>query len=90
MPLIFVGYAIPTRTSDDFAALTLLSNVLGRGESSRLNQALVKDSKVAAEAFAGIDGRAKGGMLQLGALPTQGNLEDQSSAPVSLSKARIL
>jgi predicted Zn-dependent peptidase len=73
VPLLMVGYTIPPRNSDDVFALTLLGNILGRGESSRLNQALVKDAKVANFVGAGLDARAKGGMLTVQAQPTQGN-----------------
>jgi zinc protease len=73
VPLIVVGYTIPPHDNDDVYALALLANILGRGESSRLNQALVKEAKVANFVGAFPDSRAKGGMLMIQTQPTQGN-----------------
>ena len=73
VPMIAIGYTIPQHDNADVYALSLLSSVLGRGESSRLNQAIVKEAKVANFVGTGLDSRAKGGMLQLQAQPTQGN-----------------
>lgn len=81
IPMLFAGYTIPEHAHKDVYALQLLANILGQGESSRLNQALVKEAKIAN--FVGIFplSRNKGGMLALQAQPTQGNdvtkLEEQ-------------
>ena len=73
VPMVVIGYTIPPRNNDDTYVLQLLASILGRGQSSRLNQALVKDAKVANFVFSGLDARAKGGMVQIQAQPTQGN-----------------
>lgn len=73
VPLLMIAYNVPPHSDNDTYALQLLANILGRGESSRLNQALVKGSKVANFVVAYVDSRLRGGYLGLQAQPTQGN-----------------
>ena len=73
VPLIAVAFTVPQRNSPDMFALNLLAAALGRGESSRLNQALVKDAKAALFAQARLAAQRQGGNLQILAQPTQGN-----------------
>ena len=49
------------------------SSSLGQGESSRLNQALVKEAKVANFAGSYLSSRLRGGYFGVQAQPTQGN-----------------
>ena len=46
-PFLFIGFHIPDAKSKDAPALEALTNIVGRGRSSRLYQALVKDKKLA-------------------------------------------
>lgn len=73
VPMLVLGYTTPPHNNNDSYALSILANILGRGESSRLNQAIVKDAKVANFVGAFSDSRAKGGYLGVQAQPTQGN-----------------
>ncbi|MGQ0814110.1 MAG: M16 family metallopeptidase [Gemmatimonadota bacterium] len=73
VPLLFVAYNVPEHKEDDTYALQLLAAILGTGESSRLNQALVKEAKVANFAGAFLSSRLRGGFLGFQAQPTQGN-----------------
>lgn len=73
VPMVVVGYTMPPHANDDTYALSLLGRILGSGESSRFNQAIVKDAKVANFVGAFPDSRAKGGYLGIQAQPTQGN-----------------
>lgn len=73
VPLLFAAYNVPQHDDADTYALQLLSSLLGQGESSRLNQALVKDAKVANFASAFVSSRLRGGYLGFQAQPTQGN-----------------
>jgi zinc protease len=73
VPLLFVAYNAPEHKEDDTYALQMLSAILGQGESSRLNQALVKEAKTANFAGAFLSSRLRGGYLGLQAQPTQGN-----------------
>jgi len=51
LPAVIQGYRIPEQGTDDFYALTLLSNLLSNGESSRLNKALVDEQQLAVQVF---------------------------------------
>ena len=73
VPMVVIGYTIGPRSDPDSYALSLLANIMAGGESSRMNQAIVKDAKVANFVFSGLDARAKGGQLMIQAQPTQGN-----------------
>jgi zinc protease len=73
VPLLMIAYNVPEHKESDTYALQMLANILGRGESSRLNQALVKEAKVANFAGAYVDSRLRGGYLAFQAQPTQGN-----------------
>jgi predicted Zn-dependent peptidase len=46
-PFLFIGFHVPDAKSKDAPALEALTNIVGRGRSSRLYQALVKDKKLA-------------------------------------------
>ncbi|MBX9929484.1 MAG: insulinase family protein [Gemmatimonadaceae bacterium] len=50
LPAVLVAYRVPPVSSPDFPALELLGRILGAGESSRIKKALVRESKVAADA----------------------------------------
>lgn len=73
VPLMFQAYNAPSHKEDDTYALQLMASILGGGESSRLNQALVKDAKVANFAAAFLSSRMRGGYVGVQAQPTQGN-----------------
>jgi predicted Zn-dependent peptidase len=73
VPVLFAAYNTPQHDHPDTYALQLLSSLLGQGESSRLNQALVKEAKVANFAAVSADSRLRGGYLRFQAQPTQGS-----------------
>ena len=73
VPVLFAAYNTPQHDHPDTYALQLLSSLLGQGESSRLNQALVKEAKVANFAAVSVDSRLRGGYLRVQAQPTQGS-----------------
>lgn len=51
LPAVLVSYPLPAITDKDAPALTVLDAILSRGDSSRLNQALVYQQQVATEAL---------------------------------------
>ncbi|MDB4887289.1 MAG: putative zinc protease [Gemmatimonadetes bacterium] len=55
LPALLRVYLVPGYSDKDHAALELLSTVLGSGESSRMNRAIVRDAKAALAAQAGLD-----------------------------------
>src|SRR5882724_3740494 len=60
-----ITYLLPPRKSDDTDALRVAEVILGRGESSRLNQSLVYRQQIAAEASANADVRDDAGLFEL-------------------------
>jgi predicted Zn-dependent peptidase len=47
LPGVVIAYRIPDYPHDDTPALELLGTILGQGESSRMNQAVVREQKLA-------------------------------------------
>jgi zinc protease len=72
VPLVFGAYNIPPHAHKDVYALQLLSGILGRGESSRIFQRLVKQEKAATFAGAGLSSARMGGYMSFQAQPVQG------------------
>jgi zinc protease len=50
LPIVYLGYRVPTQQSADAAALELLSTILSGGRASRLYRTLVYDRQLALEA----------------------------------------
>jgi zinc protease len=70
VPMIMAGYTIPPHREDDTYALTLMSAILSRGQSSRLTQRLVREERAAVFAASFLDSRNMGGYLGFQAQPT--------------------
>jgi zinc protease len=100
-----VAYRIPPGNTDDWYALSVLSNALGAGQSSRLYQALVKDKELALAVFAAPRDRRGPGLLNVVALVRPGKdpkdaetaiyaeIEKLKTAPVAeweLEKVRLV
>ncbi len=47
LPAVLLAYRIPEYQSEDTPAIELLSTILGQGESSRINNAVVREKKLA-------------------------------------------
>lgn len=72
LPALWAGVVTTHTQSADHPALSLLANILGQGDSSRLQQNLVQEGK-AAFAFANLDESKLGAsVLQLGLYPPPG------------------
>jgi zinc protease len=63
LPAVITAYRIPPHGDPDTRPLQLLGVILGQGEGSRLNQALVRDGRVAVQAAAGVESRGGPGVL---------------------------
>ena len=61
---LFMAYHIPEATHKDIYALDLLSDILSRGESSRLYERMVYTEQVAIDLFAGMDSQEDPGLFQ--------------------------
>jgi predicted Zn-dependent peptidase len=62
---IYRAYPMPGRISDDFYAADLLSDLLGRGDSARLYENLVKQKEVFSDIDAFITGEIDHGLLMI-------------------------
>lgn len=86
-PIIYMGFHIPPGAHPDFAALSLLGQVLGDAPAGRLHKALV-ERKLAAGVFAYPLPLAEPGALVLGAqLPADGPLEPARAAMAAVLDA---
>lgn len=73
---IYLAFHIPERLSDDFYAIDLISDILGSGNSSRLNQILIKEKELFSSADAYITGDIDPGLFIVTGKPLPGvNLE---------------
>jgi len=71
-PLLWVAYAVREAVDEDLYALSLLSEVMGAGRSSRLERALVGRARVARSVVSLLNRRRGPGSLVLGALAAEG------------------
>ena len=78
-PLIYMTYHVPPGSHPDFAAVQLLSGVLGDTPGGRLHKRVV-ERKLAAQAFAGAWALAEPGPLILGAAIAPGQDVQQARA----------
>ncbi|MFK7900350.1 MAG: M16 family metallopeptidase [Cyclobacteriaceae bacterium] len=60
---IYKSYAMPSRLSPDYHAVDLLSDILGRGSSSRLHQRLIKEKQAFGSLGSYITGSLDPGLL---------------------------
>lgn len=72
LPLVVLAYNIPPHDHEDTYALQLLASIFSTGESSRLNQRLVKDEKAALMVQSGLNSRLGPGSFLFYSLPNQG------------------
>ncbi|GAA4444994.1 pitrilysin family protein [Pontibacter saemangeumensis] len=62
---IYKAYHMPARTEDDYHAVDLISDILGRGKSSRLYDRLVKEQKLFNSISASVSGSVERGLLMI-------------------------
>jgi predicted Zn-dependent peptidase len=72
LPALIVAYRTPPHSHEDTRALAFLSTILGAGESSRLNRALVREEQSSVEAAAFNNSRRGPGMFLAIAIANQG------------------
>ncbi len=81
-PVVYMGYHIPPGAHADFAAVSLLGQVLGDAPAGRLHKALV-DKKLAAGVFAYPLPMAEPGALLLGAQLAPGQSSDAARSAMA-------
>ena len=74
-PILIIGYHRPDVRHKDSTPLEALANIMGTGRSSRLNQVLVKDKKVAVAAvgITGFPGEKFPNLVAFYAVPSRGH-----------------
>jgi predicted Zn-dependent peptidase len=72
LPLYLSAYSIPAEGHGDVPALELMGRILMTGESSRLNQRLVKQERAALQIFGGAAAGMGPGAVNVYAVPNQG------------------
>ncbi len=78
LPYLFAGYRAPNYRDEDIYALTLLSNILSSGKSSRFYRSLVYEKNLALNAGGGYDGFSIGPELfYFYGMPRQGKTLDE-------------
>jgi len=78
---IYIALQMPGRRENEFHAVELISDILSRGNSSRLYRTLVKDKQLFSEVHAYVFGSLDKGMFVLEGKPTEGvSVEDAEAA----------
>ncbi len=72
LPAVLVAFRVPPHSDPDTRALDLLGTILGGGESSRLNRAMVREAKTALQAGMQQNSRRGPGMVVAVAIANQG------------------
>lgn len=95
LPYLLMGWKCPVLRDADKDiepyALEVLAGVLDGNESARLNQALVRNSRIASEVGAGYDPTARGpGMCFLDGTPSQGRSAAEVEAGLRAELARVV
>jgi zinc protease len=95
LPYLLMGWKCPVlrNVGQDLQpyALEVLAGVLDGNESARLNQSLVRNSRIASEVGAGYDATARGpGMCFLEGTPSQGRSAAELEAGLRAELARVV
>jgi predicted Zn-dependent peptidase len=90
LPMVAVAYRLPAHNDDDSPALSLLDLILGSGESSRLNRALVREQQSALQAQTLTMPRRLSGTMLLLAIANQGASADALKSQIHAEVDRVL
>ena len=92
IPAILAFYRIPSVSSEDYPALTILNMILGSGESSRLNRVLSREAKavLGTQTIMNPTGSTRGpGMLGVLAIANQGVPPDSIERLIASQVAKL-
>ena len=87
---VTIAYRVPPTSSQETRALSVGSQILGGGESSRLYQKLVKDKEVVSSVFCGLDSRAGPSKLIIQAMVRPGKTAEEVEGLISEEVARFV
>ncbi|WP_295773546.1 pitrilysin family protein [uncultured Mucilaginibacter sp.] len=79
---VYIAFQVPARTNGDYYALDLVSDILSRGQSSRLYRALVKEQPLFSEIHAYLTGSFDKGMLVVEGKPLENVSIDKAEAAI--------
>jgi len=79
---IYIAFQVPARTDGDYFALDLISDILSRGQSSRLYRSLVKEKQLFSEIHAHLSGSSDKGMLVVEGKPLENVSIEEAEAAV--------
>jgi len=77
---VYIAFQMGTRTDDDYYVVELLSDILSRGNSSRLYKSLIKEKQIFSEVHAYITGSLDKGMFVLEGKPLESISIEQAEA----------
>lgn len=77
---VYIAFQMGTRTDQDYYVVELLSDILSRGNSSRLYKSLIKEKQIFSEVHAYITGSLDKGMFVLEGKPLEGISIEQAEA----------
>ena len=89
VPLLTIGYPTPPATHADSPALSVLSQILGSGESSRLYQRLVKEKESCSSVSAGSGARMGPGQFGISCSVRPGKTVDEAEAVIHEEVAKL-
>ena len=89
VPAVFINFMIPEHTNADTPALSLLSNVLSGGESSRLYLKMVKEDQVSVAVFGSADTRRGPGVFRVIAAANVGQSIEANEAAIYSELERL-
>jgi predicted Zn-dependent peptidase len=80
LPAVFEAFRIPEEGSSDYYALSLLTDILSDGESSRLYKKMVYDEQIASEVDVYVEPREQPGILLIYTISSTGGPETLESS----------
>ena len=86
---IYIAFQVPARTDGNYFALDLISDILSRGQSSRLYRSLVKEKQLFSEIHAHLTGSSDKGMFIIEGKPLENISIDKAEAAVWEELAKI-
>ncbi|HEV3471502.1 MAG TPA: pitrilysin family protein [Pyrinomonadaceae bacterium] len=89
LPALMLGWKVPPRRTPDFYALSLASDLLLDGDSSRLYQRLVKGEEAVVAIQGGLGERRGPSTLYVFAIPKPGHATDEIRATIRDEVARL-
>ena len=90
-PIYLEGYHRPAATDPDNATFDMIEMLMSAGRTSRLYRSLVRDQKIAAQAFGfnGFPGEKYPNLFVFGAVPTPGHSATDMAAPIHAEIERV-